>query len=81
MFGYYTVSGSAVAGEAKRGPELWASRDQIQDVAMALPYYGPTGGGALLILAVSMGWEADAGELCRTIHASRTATAIWSPES
>jgi hypothetical protein len=79
IVGYYRIGGSIVAGEAKRGPELWGSLGQLEDIAVALPTLGPIGGGALLIVAVTAGWEAEASAVCELIPSPRTSRAIWSP--
>lgn len=79
VLGYYAAGGTVVAGEAKRGPELWSCRAQLTDIARALPSRGPVGGGALLILGVLPGWETEAMELCSLIECPRTSSMVWSP--
>lgn len=79
VLGYYTPSGTAVAGEAKRGPELWACRSQLEELAVELPRLGPRGGGAALVLAVGDDFRDDAEDLVRTIASGRTTIAIWTP--
>lgn len=79
VLGFYRPGGSVVAGEAKRGPELWACLSQLQAIAMALPELGPRGGGALLILGVMPGWEAEATAFCDQIRSPRTSSQVWSP--
>jgi hypothetical protein len=66
-----------MAGEAKRGPELWACRHQLRDIAAAPPAYGPNGAGALLILGLGDAWAGDARDLCDSLGNGRTATAVW----
>lgn len=79
VVGYHPAGRYAVAGEAKRGPEIWSCRAQIVALADALPARGPIGGGALLVLAVGEGWEDDATDFCRTLTPSMTSTHVWSP--
>jgi hypothetical protein len=68
-----------MAGAAKRGPDLWSSRHQLQDIADDLPSHGPDGAGALLILAVSATWAADAHEMCDSITTTHTVMTVWTP--
>jgi hypothetical protein len=79
VFGYYRTGGAVVAGEAKRGPELWDCRQQIEELATALPLSGPSGADALLILGVMPGWETEAADFCATLSLLRTAPIVWSP--
>jgi hypothetical protein len=66
-----------IAGEAKRGPELWDCIDQLRAIADALPSAGPSGGGCLFILAVGLGWQEDALEVGRLVATGRTTVSIW----
>lgn len=77
VFGFYRAGGTIVAGEAKRGPELWSSRTQLEQLADALPTTGPPGTQALLILAVPSEWELEAKEVCRSLHAPGTVPLVW----
>lgn len=79
VLGYYRPGGCVVAGEAKRGPELWDCARQLAEIAEALPSQGPPGAGALLIIGVMPGWADEARELCTLIACPRTNTSVWSP--
>lgn len=79
VFGYYRTGGAVIAGEAKRGPELWASRTQIADLARHLPALGPRNSGAVLVLAVGHGYLYDAADMLSTLELGRTTVTIWSP--
>lgn len=79
VVGFYRPGGSIVAGEAKRGPELWGCLSQLEDIAAALPELGPQGSGALLILGVMSGWESEAKAVCELIQTPRTSSQVWSP--
>jgi len=74
VLGYYRPGGAAVAGEAKRGPELWSCRPQFEELAAALPACGPKGAGAALILAVGEDFR-----YARTMVAGRTSVTVWTP--
>lgn len=74
----YRAGGAVVAGEAKRGPDLRRSHSQLSELAEALSGRGPRGAGALLILAVPLGWEAEAFDVCADLPRSRTMTTVWS---
>ena len=80
VVGYYHAGGAVVAGEAKRGPELWGSRPQLEEMALALPAVGPIGGYALLILGVLPEWEREAAALCSSLSLPRTASVVWTPQ-
>lgn len=79
VYGYYQAGGAAVAGEAKRGPELWACRSQLEELAAALPEHGPRGAGAVLVLAVGEGFRDEAEDFARTMNSGRTSVTVWSP--
>lgn len=79
VFGYYPSGGAVVAGEAKRGPELWASRTQIADLARHLPALGPRNSGAALVLAVGHGYLDEALNMLSTVDLGRTTVTVWSP--
>lgn len=78
VLGFYRAGGAVVAGEAKRGPELWACRAQLDELTHALPRYGPKGADAALVLAVLPGYEDEALALAATLT-GRTAVSVWTP--
>src|SRR5690349_6196289 len=79
VFGFYAPGYAVAAGEAKRGPELWSCRDQIEQLAQALPRYAKPGMGSLLILAVPQAWREEAQELCSGLAVNDTSVVVWSP--
>lgn len=76
---YFPGGGAAVAGEAKRGPELWGCRGQIEDLLDVLPALSSRGTGALLVLGVPAPWRVEAEEFARTLPRGRTAIDVWAP--
>lgn len=80
VLAYYTIGGCMLAGEAKRGPEMWKALAQLDSVAAALPGWGPIGSGGLLILAVEPEWDAEARLLCSVVSRPRTFATVWTPD-
>ncbi len=80
VLGFYSVVGVWVAGEVKRGPEVWACYSQLYQVAVALPGLCPPGACALFVLAVSEEWEPDAVLMCETLQGQQTWVTVW-PEA
>jgi hypothetical protein len=77
VFGRISPRAEAVIGEAKRGPELWACARQIEELALALPGYGPAGAGALVIVDVPSEWVTSAETLLDHLQLGRTAALVW----
>jgi hypothetical protein len=79
VLGYCAPLGIVVAGEAKRGPELWSCRPQLAELAEALPRLGPSGTDAVLMLATLPGWEDDGRAVAASLPRYRTVISVWSP--
>lgn len=79
VVGYYAIGAAVIGGEAKLGPEVWSSLQQLQAIAEGLPSLGPAGAGSVLIVAVREPWADVARDVCSFITGNRTATTVWTP--
>jgi hypothetical protein len=77
VIGHYPVVGVPVAGEAKRGPEVWSCFPQFYEEAQSLSGLCPRGACSLLILAVGDGWEGDAAVVCDVLTGPGTWVTVW----
>lgn len=79
VLAYYRIGGCMIVGEAKRGPEIWESVNQLTSVARGLPGRGPIGSAALVVLAVAAEWHSEGRAVCDAISQPRSFATAWTP--